>query len=133
MTRTPQAAGGVIRKIAAVLILVPLAIVIVAFAIANRQAVTISFDPFSADRPAASMTLPLFALVIAVLIFGVMLGGIASWLRHGRWRRVARRLEREALQLRGELESLKRAPGAAAGAPPPAAPPERLRLRAPVR
>jgi uncharacterized integral membrane protein len=34
------------------LIVVPLAVVIIAFAVANRQSVTVSFDPFSATSPA---------------------------------------------------------------------------------
>ena len=37
------------RKIVAALILVPLAILIVAFAVANRQAVTVSLDPFASE------------------------------------------------------------------------------------
>ncbi len=139
MTAAPRSAAIVIRRIVAALVLVPLAVVIVAFAVANRQTVTVSFDPFSAEHPAASMTLPLFALVIALLILGVMIGGAAAWLRHGRWRRAARRLERELGKLRQELDLHKRAAGAApsvpqaAEPPKPPEPPERLQLRAPVR
>ena len=48
------------RKIVTAIIVVPLAVVIVAFAVANRQAVTVSFDPFSAASPAYAATLPLF-------------------------------------------------------------------------
>ena len=41
-----------LRKIVTAIIVVPLAAVIVAFAVANRQTVTVSFDPFSsAARP----------------------------------------------------------------------------------
>ena len=36
-----------LRKIVAAVILVPLAIIIIAFAVANRQIVTVSFDPFN--------------------------------------------------------------------------------------
>ena len=35
-----------LRKLVTALILVPLAIVLVAFAVANRQTVVVSFDPF---------------------------------------------------------------------------------------
>ncbi len=133
MTGKPRSAASVFRKIVAALILVPLAIVIIAFALANRQSVTVSFDPFSADQPAASLTLPLFALVIVLLILGVMIGGIAGWLRHGRWRRAARRLEREADALRGELESRKRTAGTSGNAAEPVEPPARLKLMPPVR
>ena len=38
--------SAMFRKIVAAIIVVPLVIVIVAFAVANRQAVTVSFDPF---------------------------------------------------------------------------------------
>jgi uncharacterized membrane protein YciS (DUF1049 family) len=120
-----------LRKIAAAIVLVPLAIVIVAFAVANRQEVTVSFDPFSADKPVAAVTLPLFALTILLLIIGVVIGGAASWLRQGRWRASVRRLERELRRLRDRLGALegttaKPAAGTEQGAPRP-------RLRAPLR
>ena len=121
-----------LRRIVAALILVPLAIIIIAFAVANRQIVTVSLDPFSSDRPAAAVTLPLFGLIIGLLILGVVIGGMAAWLRQSKWRRTARRLEHELGDLRGEVESLKRT------AEPTNIPgridmPQRLRLKPPVR
>ena len=121
-----------LRKIVAAVVLVPLAIVLIAFAVANRRAVTVSFDPFSASDPAASATLPLFALIILLLIVGVLIGGLASWLRQGKWRSAARRFERELQQLRGKIAALE----GAAAKPPQAAdlgPLPRLRLRPPAR
>ena len=134
MTDARRSAGNIFRKIIAAVILVPLAVVIIAFAVANRQIVTVSLDPFSAEHPAASLTLPLFALVIVLLVIGVLIGGIAAWLRQSKWRRTARRLERESADLHIEIEALKRStgvPGTGVGAP--AAPPERLQLRPPLR
>ncbi len=96
-----------LRKIVAALILVPLAIIIIAFAVANRQIVTVSLDPFSPELPAASVTLPLFALIIVLLILGVVIGGVAAWLRQSKWRRTARRLDREVDDLRSEVDALK--------------------------
>ena len=133
MTAAPRSAGNTLRKIVAALILVPLAIVIIAFAVANRELVTVSLDPFSAERPAASLTLPLFALIIVLLILGVVIGGIAAWLRQTKWRRTARRLEREIAELRGEVDSFKRTAGAPVSIPEAVEPPERLQLRPPVR
>jgi uncharacterized integral membrane protein len=133
LSLAPRPAGSPIRKIVAALILVPLAVVIIAFAVANRQPVTVSLDPFSSDQPAASLTLPLFALVIMLLVGGVLIGGAASWLRHGKWRRAARRLERDLDRLRAELDLHKRVSGRApAGVPPAAEPPERLQLKPPL-
>jgi len=124
------------RKIAAAIILVPLAIIIIAFAVANREAVTVSLDPFSSDQPAAAVTLPLFAVVLILLILGVLIGGVAAWLRQVKWRRSTRRLQREVAALRAELDSFKRAAGAAAAdgrLPEPTGSPTRLKLTPPVR
>jgi len=120
-----------LRKIVAALILVPLAALIVAFAVANRQNVTVSLDPFNSNEPAASVALPLFVLVIVLLIAGVVIGGIAAWLRQSKWRRTARRLDRELDELRVEFDGLKRT-GEAPNFPE-ADPPPRLKLRPPVR
>ncbi len=121
-----------IRKVIAAIILVPLAVVIIAFAVANRQIVTVSLDPFSSEYPAASLTLPLFALVIVLLVVGVLIGGIAAWLRQARWRRTARRLEREIADLHIEIEGLKQPgggfPGGGTAGPTGS---ERLQLRPP--
>ena len=116
----------------AAVILVPLAVVIVAFAVANRQNVTISLDPFNPDVPAASVTKPLFIVILAVLILGVIIGGVAAWLRQTKWRRTARRLEREVTNLRAEVAALTRN-NAPVGAPASVAPAERLQISPPVR
>jgi uncharacterized integral membrane protein len=75
-----------LRKILTAIVVIPIAIIMIAFAVANRHSVTISLDPFSSNDPVASVTLPLFALIFFLLIVGVFIGGAATWLRHGRWR-----------------------------------------------
>jgi uncharacterized integral membrane protein len=133
LTGAARSTANVIRKIVAAVILVPIAVVIIAFAVANRQVVTVSLDPFSAEHPAASLTLPLFALVIVLLVVGVVIGGVAAWLRQAKWRRTARRLEREIAGLHIEIQALQRTAGIpSAGVNAPAAPPERLQLRPPT-
>ena len=133
MSREPRSSGGVLRKIVAAVILIPLAVVIVAFAVANRQIVTVSLDPFSSEHPASSLTLPLFALILVLLIAGVLIGGVASWMRHGNLRRTARRFERDIRELRSELASLRHVPSGSASVPETGKPRERLQLRAPVQ
>ena len=97
-----------VRKIVTAIIVVPLAVIFTAFAVANRQSVTVSFDPFSSTSPAYAATLPLFAIVFAVLILGVLVGGFAAWLRQGKWRRSARRLNGEVRALHDEMETVRR-------------------------
>ena len=105
-----------VRKIVTAIILVPLAAIIIAFAVANRQSVTVSFDPFDAVQPAYAAALPLFVLIFILVIFGVLLGGTAVWLRQARWRWAARRAENENRELRLQLDLLKRDLSAAAPA-----------------
>jgi uncharacterized integral membrane protein len=99
------------RKLVTALILVPLAIVFAAFAVANRQTVAISFDPFNQTHPAFTLAVPLFALILALVIGGVVVGGAAAWLRQSKWRRAARLADAQARDLRVELERLKRRTG----------------------
>ncbi len=106
-----------IRKVISALILVPLAIIIVIFAVSNRQTVAVSFDPFDQIHPMLSVALPLFALILALVVGGVILGGVATWLGQGRWRWRARHFEAEARALRGEVDALRRR-GAALERPP---------------
>jgi len=132
LTDGGRSVSSTVRKIVAALILVPLAVVIIAFAVANRQIVTVLFDPFSAERPAASLTLPLFALIIVLLVIGVLIGGTAAWLRQAKWRRTARRLEREVADLRIEVETMKRTASVLPDSDPSGRAPERLQLRPPT-
>lgn len=120
------------RRIVTTIIVVPLAVVLIAFAVANRQMVTVSFDPFSVTEPAAVLTLPLFALIILLLIVGVAIGGAAAWLRQSRWRSAARRLEREVADLRAKVDALGSPTGEPTIVPNGGSPPQRLRLRPPV-
>ncbi len=95
-----------LRKIVTILILVPIAVAFLMFAVANRQIVTVSRDPFGAPQPAYSIRMPLFLLILGLLIAGVLLGGIAAWLRQGRHRRASRALRSDLAGLRREIETL---------------------------
>jgi uncharacterized integral membrane protein len=97
-----------LRRIFVLFVLVPIGLVMVALAVANRGAVTVSFDPFSATHPAFSLALPLYLLAFVLLIAGVIVGGVAAWLKQRKWRRVARDFEAEARALRAELDSFRR-------------------------
>lgn len=97
-----------LRKIIAALILIPAALLIVLFAVANRASVTVSLDPFAGEPPMFGVSVPLFVLVLVVLILGVIVGGISAWMRQSRWRRRARRLSAELKAARAENETLRR-------------------------
>lgn len=106
------------RKIVTAVIVVPLAIIIIAFAVTNRQTVTVSFDPFSVADPAYSARLPLFVLVFLLVLLGVIIGGVAAWMRQAKWRRTARRLDADVRALHSEIEALRRGDANAGAARP---------------
>jgi len=106
-----------IRKIVTALISILLALVLISFAVANRQIVTVSLDPFDQANPALAFAQPMYLLIFVLLIGGVVLGGCAAWLRQARWRTRARRAEAQVNALRAQLS--ERA-GTAPSAPLPA-------------
>ena len=95
------------RKLVTAVILIPLGIVIVMFAVANRQTITVSFDPFDTVNPAFALKTPLFALIFVLVGLGVLVGGIAAWLKQHKWRSRARRAEAEARDLRARLDAIE--------------------------
>ena len=83
-----------------VLVLVPLAIILIALAVANRGAVPFTLDPFNPGNPALTVDLPLFALLFIALAIGLIVGSVTTWAKQQRYRKLAREREREAKALR---------------------------------
>ena len=90
-----------------------IAVFLVVLALANRGPVTLRLMP---DDIAASLgwpealnaiTLPLFGVILAGIVLGVLLGFVAEWFREHKFRSAARRNRREAEQLAGELKRVK--------------------------
>ena len=101
------AIGTPMIRLLRLLVIAVVAIVLIWFAFANRQPVTVSFDPFnSADNAAVAIAAPLFAVVIAAAMLGVVAGAAATWFSQGRHRRAARMSRAEADRWRAEAESL---------------------------
>ncbi len=59
----------------------PVALAAIWIALANRNPVVLSFDPFSQESPALTVQMPLFLLLFAAVLLGVLLGGLAIGLR----------------------------------------------------
>jgi uncharacterized integral membrane protein len=97
-----------IRRLIQILIVVPLAVLIVVFSVANRHAVMISLDPFGGAEPRLSLSIPLFLIVLGTLFLGVVIGGMAAWFSQGKWRRRARLSRQEAAQWRTRADDATR-------------------------
>jgi uncharacterized integral membrane protein len=100
------------RRFITYLLLIPIAIVVVALSVANRAPVTFSLDPIGSVAPGWSATGPLYVFLFLAVIAGIVIGGVAAWLRQGRWRHAARaeraaneRLRSEVGRLRQQMES----------------------------
>jgi len=98
-----------LRRAILALTAVPAAIILITLAVTNKHPVKLILDPFRPDDPAApSITLPLFVYLIAMLIGGVMLGGLATWWNQGKWRRTARTKAQDSLRWQAEADRLTR-------------------------
>jgi uncharacterized integral membrane protein len=112
------------RRVLAWIVLAPVATVALLFALANRRRVTVSLDPFSTEAPAYALDLPMFLVIFAALILGVIIGGISVWFGKMHWRMAAHRAEKELARLKAQrTESELRARGQAYGAERPLLPP----------
>ncbi|HFC04114.1 MAG TPA: LapA family protein [Rhizobiales bacterium] len=68
----------------------PAAILLIAFALANRAPVTVSFDPLSSQTPWFALSLPVWVLLFAGIFLGLIIGWVGSWINQGKWRKAAR-------------------------------------------
>nr|PZN85976.1 MAG: hypothetical protein DIU57_05505 [Pseudomonadota bacterium] len=84
------------------------AVFLVTLAVANRHTVRLVLDPFNPVDPIVALELPFYAYLFAMLIVGVILGGIATWFSQSRWRRLARNRGQDAARWRAEAERLMR-------------------------
>ena len=107
------------RKFLTAVVVIPLGVIFVVFAVANRHFVTVSFDPFNSTDPSIFVRLPLFIVIIAMAMIGVVAGSSITWFRQRRWRRAARQYEADARQARAQLADLHAATVAQRGSVPP--------------
>jgi uncharacterized integral membrane protein len=114
------------RRFLTLFVLFPIAIVVVVLSVANRGSVAFSLDPIGAGSTGWTVSAPLYVFLFAALAVGILIGGVATWIRQGRWRQAARaerasadRFRRETERLRERLEAVQAAsPSAGALSPP---------------
>ncbi len=109
------------------LIMIPLAVAVVAFTVANRGAITLDLWPMP-----VAVDVPVFALALVGGFAGFLVGAVIAWLSGGRRRAVNRNLVRQleaakrqetTLQKRiDQLEQAQSAPQTALLSAPPTPP-----------
>ena len=80
------------------LITAPLALVLVVFAVANREPINLTFWPLP-----VALTAPTYLVVLLTLLTGFLLGEFVAWINGHRWRREARTRSRRIEALEREL------------------------------
>jgi len=91
------------------ILVVPLAAVLLAFAFANRDWVTVAFDP-TGYVPLPPIQAPQYAVMFAAAAVGALAGGFLTWVGQSRHRRAARNAQADAYRLRQELQAARIAP-----------------------
>src|SRR5690606_40960752 len=89
-----------LHRVIIAVVVVPLAIILVALAVANRALTPFTLDPFNPGNPALTIYWPLFVYVFLALALGLLIGSLATWLRQGQYRKTAREKTAEAARLR---------------------------------
>jgi hypothetical protein len=98
----------VLQRIVWFVLAFPAAIVLVTLAVINRHGVRLILDPFRPADPVLSVVLPFYVYLFGVLMVGVLIGGLTTWLTQTRWRRIAQRRALEAQRWQAEADRLQR-------------------------
>ena len=85
------------------IITLPVALVVVVFALANRQAVEIKLWPFG-----LTLDLPIFIVVLLSALAGFFIGAMIMWFAAGKYRKRARRANYRITELEQDLRNLER-------------------------
>lgn len=86
----------------------PIAVIAVGFAVANREWVTVSFDPINRVHPFATIAMPLWALFFTGVFVGIFAGWFVAWRGSARYRRSARDAKIELIRSQQHHEREKR-------------------------
>lgn len=96
------------QRVLVVLLALIVAVLVVSVGVANRHIVSVTLDPFGRMESPLAFDLPLALLMFVVFMAGLILGGLATWLGQGKWRRTARTRTREVYHWRAQADRLAR-------------------------
>ena len=89
-----------LKRLVFVVIVLPIALVLLALSVANRQDVVLNLNPFTPDFPDHQVSAPLFWFLFATFALGLIVGSLATWAKQSRYRRRARQREAEVEEWR---------------------------------
>jgi uncharacterized integral membrane protein len=86
-------------------VLALVAVVLILFAVSNRETVSIELWPLP-----ALVAMPLYVIVLGTLFIGFVVGALRGWVGSWRWRREARRSRDRIAMLERELAAERARP-----------------------
>ncbi len=92
----------------------PLTVVVIVFAVANREFVPLDLWPFE-----FALEVPVFALVLVSIFLGFLIGALTLWLSGGKQRRRARATRSRLAKLERDVQRQQVATAAGSGARAP--------------
>ncbi len=95
-----------LKRILSLVVFVPMGIVLIVLAVANRQVVTLALNPFRPQDSVLSISAPFFVFVFLALLVGLVIGASLTWWRQGRYRRQARIEAKEAVKWQSEHKAI---------------------------
>jgi uncharacterized integral membrane protein len=96
------------RALFRLLVLLPFALLLLGFSLANRNPVTVSIDPFSSGDGLPTFSIPLYFLFLGAMMLGVVIGGSSTWMSQSRHRKAAREASRKSAALKAENDALRK-------------------------
>jgi uncharacterized integral membrane protein len=102
----PENPMAKLKRILSLVVFVPLGIVLIVLAVANRQLVTLALNPFRPQDSLLSVTAPFFVFLFLALLVGMAVGATVTWWSQGRYRRQARLEAKEAVKWQSEHKAV---------------------------
>ena len=96
-----------IRKFFLYALSIPVGLILLVFAVSNRQIVALFYNPFTRDVSDPPLALPLFIIIVGSFVFGMIFGGVFVWWRQRSYRKDARRLDKESRYWHEEADYLR--------------------------
>lgn len=97
----------VAKRVITIVILVPLAVILIALSVANRETIGLTIDPFNPGNPALTYQAPLFIWLFGALILGALIGAaVTAYAGQASPSRAT--LQKEASQLLERAESAEK-------------------------
>ncbi len=76
-----------LKRILGLVVFIPLGIILIVLAVANRQVVTLALNPFRPEDQVLALSAPFFIFLLIAVIVGMVVGSFVTWWNQGKYRK----------------------------------------------